>query len=112
MKPFDLFDPARKGRIKLYVRRVFIADDIDIVNTHATSTPQGVPGIRKRPPGGHRVGQRTTVGVVRLEPQGIADPVHDPAEHEVESAGPRLSDAGRHAAGCEENIPFHWGQCH
>lgn len=31
MKPFDLFDPARKGRIKLYVRRVYIADDVDIL---------------------------------------------------------------------------------
>jgi molecular chaperone HtpG len=31
MKPFDLFDPDRKGKVKLYVRRVFISDDVDVL---------------------------------------------------------------------------------
>ena len=31
MAPFDLYDPARKGRVKLYVKRVAITDDAELL---------------------------------------------------------------------------------
>jgi molecular chaperone HtpG len=30
-RPFDLYDPERRGRQKLYVKRVYIADDVEIL---------------------------------------------------------------------------------
>jgi molecular chaperone HtpG len=32
--PFDLLDPGRKGRLKLYVRRVYITDDADLLPSY------------------------------------------------------------------------------
>jgi molecular chaperone HtpG len=32
--PFDLFDPARKGYVKLYVRRVYITDDAELLPSY------------------------------------------------------------------------------
>ena len=33
-RPFDLFDPARKGHVKLYVRRVYITDDAELTPSY------------------------------------------------------------------------------
>ncbi|MGE0765828.1 MAG: molecular chaperone HtpG [Hyphomicrobiaceae bacterium] len=33
-RPFDLFDVERKGRVKLYVRRVYITDDADLLPSY------------------------------------------------------------------------------
>jgi molecular chaperone HtpG len=33
-EPFDLYDPARKGHVKLYVRRVFITDDAALLPSY------------------------------------------------------------------------------
>jgi molecular chaperone HtpG len=33
-EPYDLFDPARQSRVKLYVRRVFITDDAELLPSY------------------------------------------------------------------------------
>ena len=33
-RPFDIFDPARKGRVKLYVRRVYITDEAELLPSY------------------------------------------------------------------------------
>ena len=33
-EPFDLFDPQRKGRVKLYVRRVFISEEVALLPSY------------------------------------------------------------------------------
>src|SRR6267154_4547392 len=33
-RPYDLFDPARKGHVKLYVRRVYITDAADLLPSY------------------------------------------------------------------------------
>src|SRR5215471_16470905 len=33
-EPFDLYDPARKGHVKLYVRRVYITDDAGLLPSY------------------------------------------------------------------------------
>jgi molecular chaperone HtpG len=33
-RPFNLFDPARKGHVKLYVRRIYITDDADLMPSY------------------------------------------------------------------------------
>jgi molecular chaperone HtpG len=34
IEPFDLYDPARKGHVKLYVRRVYITDDAKLLPSY------------------------------------------------------------------------------
>jgi molecular chaperone HtpG len=63
-KPFDLFDPDRTGHIKLYVRRVFITDDAQILPRYL----RFARGLARDDPGKPTVGRHPER---RLEPHPL-----------------------------------------
>ena len=69
-KPFDLYDPQRRHGVKLYVRRVFITDELDGLMPRCLRFVRGVV-CRSRGPAAQRLARDAAAQPgARQDPQG------------------------------------------
>jgi hypothetical protein len=85
-KPFDLFDQARKGKVKLYVRRVFIADDADLLPAYLRFIPRR--DRQRGPAAQHLARDAAEQSAARADPQGRHHP------RDIGTREPRREGAG------------------